>query len=143
MFIGEYKHNLDDKGRVAVPKKFRSDLRSGAVVTRGLDSCLFLYTKKEWEKLAQKLANLPFAQANTRAFARLMLAGAMDVEVDGQGRVVLPEYLRKFAGLNKEVVVAGLYSRLELWDSEKWAEYKKKTENESTKIAEQMGELGV
>ncbi len=143
MFIGEYAHNLDDKGRIAIPKKFRSDLRKGAVVTRGLDSCLFLYTKKEWEKLAEKLANLPFAQANTRAFARLMLAGAMDVEIDGQGRIVLPEYLRQFAGLNKEVIVAGLYSRLELWDSAKWSEYKKKTEAESNQIAEQMGELGV
>ena len=143
MFIGEYAHNLDDKGRIAVPKKFRSDLRKGAVVTKGFDSCLFLYTKKEWEKLAEKLANLPFAQANTRAFARLMLAGAMDVEIDGQGRIVLPEYLRQFAGLSKEVIVAGLYSRLELWDSVKWSEYKAKTEAESTKIAEQMGELGV
>ena len=143
MFIGEYSHNLDDKGRIAVPKKFRSDLRKGAVVTRGLDSCLFLYTKKEWEKLAVKLSNLPFAQANTRAFARLMLAGAMDVEVDGQGRIVLPEYLRQFAGLSKEVIVAGLYSRLELWDSAKWSEYKKKTEAESNQIAEQMSALGV
>ncbi len=143
MFIGEYSHNLDDKGRIAVPKKFRSDLRKGAVVTRGLDTCLFLYTKKEWEKLAVKLSNLPFAQANARAFARLMLAGAMDVEIDGQGRAVLPEYLRKFAGLNKEVVVAGLYSRLELWDSAKWSEYKTKTEAESNQIAEQMSALGV
>lgn len=143
MFIGEYSHNLDEKGRVAVPKKFRSDLRKGAVVTKGLDSCLFLYTKKEWEALAKKLANLPFAQANTRAFARLMLAGAMDVEIDSQGRIVLPEYLRQFAGLNKEVIVAGLYSRLELWDSAKWSEYKKKTEAESNQIAEQMSALGV
>ncbi len=143
MFIGEYAHNLDDKGRIAVPKKFRSDLRKGAVVTKGLDSCLFLYTKKEWEKLAKKLSNLPFAQANSRAFSRSMLAGAMDVEIDGQGRIVLPEYLRQFAGLSKEVIVAGLYSRLELWDSAKWSEYKVKTESESTRIAEQMGELGV
>jgi len=143
MFIGEYSHNLDEKGRLAVPKKFRSDLAKGAVVTRGLDNCLFLYTKKEWQKLAEKLASLPFAQANTRAFARLMLAGAMDVEIDKQGRVVLPEYLRSFANIKKEVVVAGLYSRLELWDSGKWTEYKKHTEAESNQIAEQMAELGV
>jgi MraZ protein len=143
MFIGEYGHNLDDKGRLAVPKKFRPDLSKGAVVTRGLDNCLFLYTNEEWEKLAEKLANLPFAQANTRAFARLMLAGAMDVSMDKQGRVIIPEYLRTFAGLTKNVVVAGLYNRLELWDQEKWEEYKNKTENESTQIAEQMSELGV
>ena len=143
MFIGEYSHNLDEKGRVAVPKKFRLDLKQGAVVTRGLDSCLFLYTKKEWQKLAEKLASLPFAQANTRAFARLMLAGAMDVTIDKQGRIILPDYLRQYAGLKKEITVAGLYSRLELWDATKWNEYKKKTEAESNTIAEQMSELGV
>lgn len=143
MFIGEYAHTLDDKGRLAVPKKFRTALAKGAVVTRGLDNCLFLYTKKEWEKLAAKLAGLPFAQANTRAFARLMLAGAMDVEVDKQGRVMLPEYLRAFAGLTKDVIVAGLYNRLELWDAVKWGEYTKRTEAESTSIAEQMANLGV
>lgn len=143
MFIGEYSHNLDDKGRLAVPVKFRRELAKGAVVTRGLDNCLFLYTKTEWAKLAEKLSNLPFSQANSRAFARLMLAGAMDVEVDKQGRMVLPEYLRSFAGLQKEVVVAGLYSRLEIWDNEKWNAYKKQTESESGNIAERMAELGV
>jgi len=143
MFIGEYTHNLDEKGRLAVPKKFRSDLAKGAVVTRGLDNCLFLYTKKEWEKLAEKLAALPFAQANTRAFARLMLAGAMDVQVDKQGRVMLPDYLRTYAGLKKNVIIAGLYSRLELWDKTKWNSYKNKTEKESNKIAEQMSDLGI
>ena len=143
MFIGEYAHNLDEKGRLEVPKKFRSDLVKGAVITRGLDNCLFLYTKKEWEKLAEKLANLPFAQANTRAFARLMLAGAMDAPIDKQGRIILHEYLRQFAGVGKEVIVAGLYNRLEIWDSAKWIEYKKKTEAESTSIAEQIAALGV
>jgi MraZ protein len=143
MFIGEYSHNLDDKGRLAVPKKFRADLSKGAVVTRGFDSCLFLYTKKEWEILAKKLAALSFAQASARAFGRLMLAGAMDVEVDKQGRVMLPEYLRHYAGIGKEIVVAGLYSRLELWDRAKWNEYKKKTEAASNDIAEQMASLGV
>jgi MraZ protein len=143
MFIGEYSHNLDDKGRVAVPKKFRADLSKGAVVTRGLDNCLFLYTKEEWEKLAEKLAALPFSQANSRAFARLMLAGAMDVEVDKQGRIMLPEYLRTFAGLKKNMIVAGLYNRLELWDQETWNGYKVKTEKESNEIAEHMFELGV
>lgn len=143
MFIGEYSHNLDDKGRLAIPVKFRRELAKGAVVTRGLDNCLFLYTKVEWGKLATKLSTLPISQANSRAFSRLMLAGAMDVEVDKQGRMVLPEYLRQFAGLTKEVVVAGLYNRLELWNAEKWQAYKKATEKESGDIAEKMGELGV
>jgi len=143
MFIGEYTHNLDEKGRLAIPKKFRAELAKGAVVTRGLDNCLFLYTKKEWDMLATKLAALPFAQANTRAFARLMLAGAMDVDMDKQGRIILPEYLRTFAGIAKNVIVAGLYNRLELWDQEKWNQYKERTEKESVVIAEQMGALGV
>lgn len=143
MFIGEYSHNVDEKGRLAIPKKFRPALSKGAVVTRGLDNCLFLYTKKEWEKLADKLANLPFAQANTRAFARLMLAGAMDVALDKQGRIMLPDYLRAFANVSKHMIVAGLYNRLELWDATAWEQYKTKTEKASTAIAEQMADLGV
>lgn len=143
MFIGEFSHTLDEKGRVSVPKKFRTALEDGVVLTRGLDNCLFVYTKTEWEKLAEKLASLPFAQANTRAFARLMLAGAMDAEVDKQGRVVVPEYLRTFAKLGKDVVIAGLYNRLEIWDQETWSAYKEKTEAESGEIAERMAELGV
>jgi MraZ protein len=143
MFIGEYSHNLDDKGRLAIPIKFRTELKKGAVVTRGLDNCLFLYTKTEWQELAQKLASLPISQANSRAFARLMLAGAMDVELDKQGRIILPEYLRKFASLKKGVVLAGLYNRLELWDEEIWKKYKELTESESGSIAEKMAELGV
>jgi MraZ protein len=143
MFIGEYSHNLDDKGRLAIPVKFRRELAKGAVVTRGLDNCLFLYTKKEWEKLAEKLASLPISQSNSRAFARLMLAGAMDVEIDKQGRVVLPEYLRTFADLKKNTIIAGLYNRIEIWDESKWKVYKQQTETNSNEIAEKMAELGV
>ena len=143
MFIGEYSHNLDDKGRLAIPVKFRDQLRRGAVVTRGLDNCLFLYTRTEWGKLAEKLAALPISQSNSRAFARLMLAGAMDIDVDKQGRVILPEYLRKFASLKKELVLAGLYNRIEIWDASNWETYKGQTEAESGNIAERMGELGV
>ncbi len=143
MFIGEYSHTLDDKSRLAIPKKFRSDLEVGAVVTRGLDHCLFLYTRNEWEKLAEKLASLPFAQANSRAFARLMLAGAMEVEIDKQGRIIVPEYLRSYGSIKKEVVLAGLYNRIEIWDAQEWKKYTEKTEQESNEIAEQLGMLGV
>lgn len=143
MFIGEYHFSMDDKGRVAIPTKFKADLKEGAVVTRGLDSCLFVYPKAEWEKLAKRLAGLPISQANTRAFARLMLAGAMEVETDKQGRVVLPEYLRKYAGLDKQVVIAGLYNRVEIWESEAWDRYSKQTEKSSGDIAERLGELDV
>jgi len=116
MFIGEYHHSIDEKNRLAVPTKFRLDLSKGAVVTRGIDSCLFLYTKKEWEKLAIKLADMPISKSKTRAFARLMLAGAMDVNLDKQGRVIIPDYLRRYASIGKKAVVAGLYNRLEVWD---------------------------
>ncbi|MBU0670608.1 MAG: division/cell wall cluster transcriptional repressor MraZ [Patescibacteria group bacterium] len=143
MFIGEYSHNLDEKGRLAIPIKYRDDLAKGAVVTRGLDNCLFLYPKEEWEKLAQKLANLSISKKNTRAFARLMLAGAMDVELDKQGRIVVPEYLRIFAGMKKKLVVTGLMNRMEIWDESKWNTYKKSTEADSTDIAETLDELDV
>ncbi len=143
MFIGEYQHALDDKGRIAVPVKFRAALKGGTVVTKGLDNCLLLYTKSAWAELAERLAKLPLARANTRAFARLMLAGAMDVEIDGQGRMLLPDYLREYAGIKRQVVVTGLYNRLELWDAKRWATYKRGTEKKSSDIAEALGELGV
>jgi len=143
MFIGEYQHNLDQKNRMAIPAKFRLVLNKGAVVTKGLDNCLFLLPKTEWQKLADKLAALPIAKANARAVARLMLAGAMDVEIDKQGRMLIPDYLKEFAGLKKTVIVAGLYDRLEIWDETKWNQYKKGTESKSGDIAEALGELGV
>lgn len=143
MFIGEYTHNLDTKGRLAVPAKFRTQLKEGAVVTKGFDDCLFLYPKSEWEEMAAKLAKLPFSQSKARAVSRMMLAGAMEVEFDSQGRITLPEYLREFAGLNKKAVIAGLYDRLEIWDDQAWNKYKKSTEAGSSEIAEALGELGV
>ncbi|MBI5306708.1 division/cell wall cluster transcriptional repressor MraZ [Candidatus Wolfebacteria bacterium] len=143
MFLGEYTHNLDTKGRIAVPIKFRQKLSGGAIITRGLDKCLFIFGNKEWEILAQKLISLPLAQSNSRAFARLMLAGAMDVELDNQGRILVPDYLRVYANLKKEVVVAGLYNRIEIWDSDAWKDYKQKTESQSDEIAEKLGELGI
>jgi MraZ protein len=143
MFLGEYKHNLDTKGRVAVPAKFRGGLTAGAIITRGLDDCLFIFPNKEWEVLAAKLMALPLAQANSRAFVRLMMAGAADVETDGQGRILVPEYLRAYAHLKKEAVIAGLYNRIEIWSSDAWARYKEKTEGASDEIAEKLGELGI
>ena len=143
MFIGEYHHVVDEKGRLAIPMKFRKELRGGAVVTRGLDECLFVYTMAEWKKLAVKLSSLPFGQANSRGLSRLMLAGAMEVEIDKQGRVVLPEYLRRYAKVSKDVVVAGLYGRIEVWDKAAWEAYRAKIEKDSNDIAEQMGALGV
>jgi MraZ protein len=143
MLLGEFQHNLDTKGRMAIPAKFRDKLMAGAIITRGIDDCLFVFANPEWEVLAAKLIALPLAQANSRAFVRLMLAGATDVELDNQGRILVPDYLRKYAGLKKEVVVAGLYNRIELWDKATWAAYKTKTESSSEAIAEQLGELGI
>jgi MraZ protein len=143
MFIGEYHHTLDDKGRVSIPVKFRADLAQGAVVTRGLDRSLFLYTKVEWDKLAHKLANLPLGQADTRAFARFMLAGAMEAEIDASGRVTIPPYLRTYAGLTKDIVLTGVHDRIEVWDEAAWEAYRLKTESEGDAIAERVGEKGV
>lgn len=143
MFIGEYQHNIDEKGRLSVPAKFRSDLKDGVVVTRGLDHCLFLYPKEEWKQMAEKLAALPISQKKSRAFARLMLAGAWDAKLDSQGRVILPEYLRQYSNISKKTIITGLYNRLEIWDEESWSQYKAKTEAESEDIAEAMTDLGV
>ena len=143
MLLGEFQHNLDSKGRVAIPAKFKDQLAAGAIITRGIDGCLFVFASKEWDELAKKLVALPLAQANSRAFVRLMLAGAMDVSLDAQGRILVPDYLRKYADLKKKVVVAGLYSRMEIWDADRWNEYKKKTEGASEEIAEKLGELGI
>ncbi|MFA5024448.1 MAG: division/cell wall cluster transcriptional repressor MraZ [Patescibacteria group bacterium] len=143
MFIGEYNHNLDDKGRLAIPAKFRAILKKGAVVTKGLDNCLFLYSKEQFETIAKKFAALPISQAKARAFTRHMLAGAMDVEFDNQGRVTLPEYLRKFSGLKKSIIIAGLYNHLEIWEEAAWQQYKAEAERNSNSIAEEMGDLGI
>lgn len=140
MFLGEYQHSLDDKGRLAIPAKFRSAMAGGAVVTKGLESCLFLYPKKDWQTVAEKIASRHISQ---RAFARLMLGGAMDVDLDKQGRVILPDYLRKYAGLKKQTIMVGLYDRLEIWDQSAWEKYKTQSEKDSAKIAETLGELGV
>lgn len=143
VFLGEYLHTLDSKGRIALPTKFRSQLGEEAVVTRGLDGCLFLYPTKEWHVLADRLAKLPLAQATTRAFVRLMLAGAMAVTIDRQGRMMVPDYLRRYANLKRKVVLTGLFNRLELWDAEAWEAYRHSTEQESGAIAEAMANLGV
>lgn len=138
MFIGEFLHSIDDKGRLAVPIKFRTDLTQGVIVTKGLDGCLFLYTLTEWDKLVQKIKNMPISQSNARTFSRFILGGAIDLVPDKQGRINLPKYLMKFAGIKNNVIVTGLVDRLEIWDAKIWEEYKKKTEKDVEKMAEQL-----
>ncbi|OIO48616.1 MAG: cell division/cell wall cluster transcriptional repressor MraZ [Parcubacteria group bacterium CG1_02_40_82] len=143
MFIGEYKHTIDQKKRLAIPAKFRKELGGGAVITRGLDNCLTLYTQQEWGKVADKLGSLPSSQLEARGFARVMLAGAMEVEFDQLGRILIPDYLKDYASLKKNVIIAGLYNRLEIWDEERWGQYKQKAEKEVGDLASKLGELGI
>src|SRR3989338_2397889 len=132
MFIGEYKHSIDPKKRLAIPIKFRKELGGKAVLTRGLDGCLFIFPQKEWEQLAEKLGRLPFGQQDSRGFVRLLLAGASEVEFDQLGRVLVPDFLKDYAGL-----------KLEVWDETRWSSYKANLEKNSDRIAEKLGELGV
>jgi len=143
MFLGEYNYTIDEKKRLAIPAKFRQILGKKAVITRGLDNCLFLYPVREWTKLAKKLSQLPLSQADARGFVRIMLAGAMEVNLDRLGRILIPDYLKKYASLKKRAVVAGLYNRVEIWDEKNWQNYKQKTEKEAGDIAERLKELGV
>ncbi len=143
MFIGEYKHTIDTKKRLALPAKFRKELGEEVIVTKGIESCLVVYTGEEWNIMSEKLGKLPSGQMEARGFARLMLSGAMSVNLDKLGRVLVPEYLKDYAGLKKNVVVCGLYNRLEIWDEETWETYKKKTEKEVGSMAEKLKELGI
>lgn len=126
-----------------MPVKFRAEMAGGAVVTKGLDNCLSVYTLAEWEKLAEKLGALPLTQPASRAFARLMLAGATQVTIDKQGRINIPSYLREYAQVNGNAVVAGLYSRVEIWSQKNWQEYKQKSESDSSAVAEELANLGI
>jgi len=143
MFIGQYTYSIDEKKRLAIPPKFRKILGKKAVITKGLDQCLFLYSAREWEAYAEKISKMPSTQGDARGFARVMLAGAMEANIDNMGRILVPDYLKEYAALGKKVVVAGIYNRIEVWDELKWQEYNRKTESEVGDIAEKLKELGV
>src|ERR1044072_2749037 len=123
MFIGQHSHSIDEKARLQLPMKWRSKLAAGAVITKGFDGSLKLYPMDVWQDIASKLANLPESQPAVRAFKRLVLAGAVDVELDKLGRVVLPAYLRQYAALGKQVILAGLQNHIEVWDTATWESY--------------------
>ena len=143
VLLGEYRHNVDVKGRVSVPSKFRDDLGQSFVVTKGLDNCLFMYSKAEWETFEEKLKQLPLTNADARTFIRFFFAGATEVEVDKQGRINIPQVLRDYAGIKKDVVIAGVATRAEIWDSESWDKYTSSEALNVSNIASQMSNLGI
>jgi MraZ protein len=143
MLIGEYKHTLDPKKRLSLPSKWRKELGSTLIVTRGLDNCLFVYPQAEWEKITDKIGNLPLGSADTRSFNRFFLSGAVEVEVDTVGRILVPDFLKDFAKLETKVVLAGIHDRVEIWDENRWTEYKARIEMQADSLAEKLSEIGV
>ena len=141
MFMGEYNHTVDAKGRLIVPSKFREQLGEAFVVTKGLDGCLFVYENTEWSALEEKLHALPLTSTNARKFSRFFLAGATTCEVDRQGRILLPAVLREFVKIDKDVVLAGVGSRIEIWNRETWNQ--SNTYDDMEEIAENMEGLGI
>lgn len=143
MLIGQYNHTIDAKKRLALPVKFRGELGANVVVTKGVENCLVVYTQKEWEIMSAKLANLPVSQGEARSFTRHLLASAMEIELDKLGRMLLPDYLKTYADLKKNVVVCGLSNRLEIWDDQKWQKYSENAEKGVEEIVSKLGPLGI
>lgn len=143
MLIGEYTHTIDEKNRLSLPVKFRSELGKRVVVTPGLDGCLFVFTLKQWEKISGKLGESSMLQSDTRSFNRYLLGGAAEAEIDASGRVLIPDFLRERAFLKEKVAVIGVQSRVELWDEERWSAYKRGVERQADAVAEKLGTVGM
>ncbi|MBX6377512.1 MAG: division/cell wall cluster transcriptional repressor MraZ [Clostridia bacterium] len=143
MFLGEYCHSLDEKGRLTLPSRFREELGDPFVVTKGLDKCLFAYPRAEWEALGEKLRTLPFTQAKVRSFVRFFFSGAAECSPDRQGRVLLPPSLRDYAGLTRDVMVVGVANRVEVWDAATWRGYLAEAEAAYAEVAESMPDLNL
>ena len=143
MFMGEYSHTIDTKGRLIIPSWFREELGETFVVTKGLDGCLFVFSDEEWKAFEIKLKSLPLTNKNARQFARFFVAGATPCELDKQGRILLPATLREFAGLEKDVVLTGMLNRIEIWSKDKWNENNSLDDVAMDEIAEQMTDLGL
>lgn len=136
--MGEYQHTIDEKGRMIIPAKFRDELGEHFVITRGLDNCLFVYPQSEWKLIEQKLKTLPFTRSDARAFTRFFFSGAIECELDKQGRVNIAANLRQYAELQKDCVVIGVSNRVEIWSKEKWEEYFSDSEASFNEIAEKI-----
>jgi len=142
MFIGEYKHAIDSKNRMIVPSKFREGLDSSFVLTKGLDGCLYAYPMNEWKELEKKLRALPLTSKDARAFVRFFFSGANEINIDKQGRALIPQTLKEYAAIEKEIVSIGVASRIEIWSNEKWESYNE-SDIDFEAIAEKMSELGI
>ena len=140
MLMGEYHHNLDDKGRIIIPSKLREELGENVIVTRGLEDCLFIYSEKEWSLIVSKLKTLPFTKTDARKFTRMFLSGATVAEFDKQGRIKLTNPLIDYASLEKECVIIGVNDRLEIWSKEKWDEFTKTSQEELSDLADHLFE---
>lgn len=138
MFMGEYQHTIDDKGRMIVPAKFRDKLGASFVATRGLDNCLFIYPQSEWSILEQKLKALPLMKSDARAFTRFFFSGATECELDKQGRINIPQHLREYAKLEKDCMVLGVSNRVEVWSKTTWEGYYQQSEEAFNEIAEKL-----
>jgi MraZ protein len=138
MFMGEYQHSIDEKGRLIIPAKFREDLGASFVVTRGLDQCLFVYPRSEWSIMEQKLKSLPLMKSDARAFTRFFFSGATECELDKQGRVNIPKNLADHAKLDKDCVVIGVSNRVEIWSKDVWEGYFTQSEQSFNEIAEKL-----
>lgn len=143
MLIGEYTHTLDDKNRLSLPAKFRSEMGKKIVLTRGLDRCVAIFTRKEWEKIADKLSESSMLQADSRSFNRFMFGGAVEAEVDSIGRVLIPDFLREWGSLGAKVAVIGVQSRVEIWNEKAWEANKETIEKQADSLAEKLGQVGV
>ncbi|KJS01378.1 MAG: cell division protein MraZ [Peptococcaceae bacterium BRH_c4a] len=141
MFIGEYQHSIDSKGRLFIPARFREGLGDTFILTKGLDGCLFVYPPKEWTAIEQKMRSLPFTKADTRAFMRFFFSGATECDVDKQGRILIPSSLREYAGLEKETMIIGISSRVEIWSRQRWEEYSRTASASAEQIAEKIEEF--
>lgn len=143
MFLGQYQHSLDYKGRTSVPKKFREDLKPSAILTVGLEGCLFLYPKDEWEKLSTRLSELPLTASDARNFSRYLFSSAVEVSFDKLGRITIPDYLKNHASLKKRLIIAGVLNRVEIWDQVKWEVFNKNLNSQSEEIAEKLSGSGI
>lgn len=143
MFIGEYQHNIDNKGRLIIPSKLREGLGENFIMTKGLDNCLFVYSKSEWNILEEKLKSLPLTSRDARAFVRFFFSGATECELDKQGRILIPANLRNHSKLEKEAIIIGVGTRVEIWSKEEWDIYNEDDSLSYESIAEKMAELGI